>query len=56
MKWKGNHPTVTRIEKEYPTGVIVPKNEMQEINKRLERSETLRKHDILIRPKSPRGR
>jgi hypothetical protein len=56
MKWKGNHPTVMRTEKDYPTGITVPKAEMREINKRLERSETIGKYDILIRPKCPRGR
>ena len=39
-----------------PTGVIVPKQEMTEINKRLIRSELLPSYDILIMPKRPRGR
>lgn len=56
MKWKGMHPTVMQIEGEYPTGVIVPKDEMKELNKRLERSETLGKYDIVIKPQKPRGR
>jgi len=56
MKWKGLHPTVLRIEGEYPTGIIVPKDEMEKINQRLERSETLGKYDIVIKPKRPRGR
>lgn len=56
MRWKGDHPTVDRIEGDYPTGVKVPKAEMKLINERLERSESLRKYDILIRPKKPRGR
>lgn len=56
MKWKGEHPTVMRIQGDYPTGIIVPKEEMKQINQRLERSETLRKYDIVIKPKRPRGR
>jgi hypothetical protein len=56
MKWKGMHPTVMPIEGDYPIGVIVPKNEMKELNKRLERSATLRKYDIVIKPKKLRGR
>ena len=56
MTWKGAHPTVMQMEGDYPTGVIVPKAEMTELNKRLERSATLRKYDILIKPKCPRGR
>ncbi len=50
------HPTVMRIEGDYPTGIIVPKDEMKQINKRLERSEILGKYDIVIKPKHPRGR
>lgn len=56
MKWKGSHPTVMRIEGDYPTGIIVPKEEMKQINQRLERSETLQKYDIVIKPKRSRGR
>jgi len=56
MTWKGLHPEVDRIEGDYPTGVIVPKAEMQELNKRLERLASLPKYDITIKPKRPRGR
>lgn len=56
MKWKRMHPTVMLIEGDYPTGVIVPKDEMKQLNKRLERSKTLAKYDIVITPKKPRGR
>ncbi len=56
MTWKQQHPAVFKNENEYPTGVIVPKPEMMQLNKRLQRSETLRKYDILIKPKTPRGR
>jgi transposase len=56
MTWHGCHPQVDRIDGDYPTGVIVPKAEMNELNKRLERSTTLAKYDITIKPKKPRGR
>ena len=56
MTWKGQHPTVMKLDGDYPIGVIVPKKEMMELNKRLERSETLAKYDILIQPAIPRGR
>ena len=56
MNWKGQHPAVMQIDGDYPTGVIVPRQEMKELSKRLERSETLGKYDILIRPTTPRGR
>ncbi len=56
MTWKGLHPGVDRIEGDYPTGVIVPKAEMQKLNKRLERLVSLPKYDITIKPKRPRGR
>ena len=54
--WHGRHPTVLQMQGDYPTGVIVPKAEMKELNKRLERSESLGKYDIIIRPVKPRGR
>ena len=56
MKWKGAHPTVMQLEGDYPTGVIVPKAEMKELNKRLERSQSLGKYSIIIRPLQPCGR
>ena len=56
MTWTGQHPEVDRIEGDYPTGVIVPKAEMKRLNIRLERSPTLPKYDITIKPKRPRGR
>ena len=56
MTWKGQHPRVQRLEGNYPTGVIVPRHEMQRLNPRLERSTMLGKYDITIRPKRPRGR
>ena len=54
--WKGKHPSIVLVEGTYPTGVIVPKKEMNEINKRIIRSEKLPSYDILVLPKRPRGR
>lgn len=56
MMWHRRHPQVHQIEGEYPTGVKVPKTEMQQLNKRLIRSATLSKYDITIKPKRSRGR
>ena len=56
MTWKSQHPSVHRIDGDYPIGVKVPKAEMKQLNTRLERSATLPKYDITIRPKRPRGR
>lgn len=50
MTWKGRHPTVTRLDGDYPDGVIVPKAEMRTYNARLQRSATLPKYDITIKP------
>lgn len=52
MKWKGRHPTVKRLDGEYPDGVRVAPKEMKEYEARLERSATLPKYDITIKPKS----
>ena len=56
MKWKGAHPTVMQLEGDYPTGVIVPKDEMKILNKRLERSQSLGKYSIIIKPLHPGSR
>jgi transposase len=52
MKWKGQHPTVKRLDGEYPNGVRVAAKEMREYEARLERSATLSKYDIIIKPKT----
>jgi transposase len=52
MRWKGRHPTVKRLDGEYPDGVIVPAKEMKAIEERLERSTTLPKYDITIKPRA----
>lgn len=52
MTWKGRHPTVERLEGEYPDGVRVAAKEMKAYEARLERSEALPKYDITIKPRS----
>ena len=52
MKWKGRHPTVKRLHGTYPDGVRVPAKEMKLIEARLQRSATLPKYDITIKPKA----
>ena len=55
MTWKKMHPTVELLPGDYATKVRVPRNEMKQYECRLERSATLPKYDIIIRPKKPRG-
>jgi hypothetical protein len=50
MTWKGHHPTVRRLEGVYPDGVRLTAKEMRPIEARLERSTTLPKYDIVIKP------
>jgi hypothetical protein len=52
MRWKGRHPMVKRLAGEYPDGVRVPAKEMKQIEARLERSATLPKYDITIKPRA----
>ena len=52
MSWRGRHPTVKRLSGEYPDGVRVPRKEMKAIEARLQRSATLPKYDITIRPRA----
>ena len=54
MKWCGQHPTLKRLHGEYLAGVRLTKNEMKPYETRLERSKTLPKYDIVIRPKQPK--
>jgi len=51
MTWKGQHPTVKRLSGEYPEGVRGAAQEMREVEARLERSTTLPKYDITIKPR-----
>jgi hypothetical protein len=52
MIWKGRHPTVRRLEGEYPDGVSVPAKEMKQYEARLERSASLPAYDITIKPRT----
>jgi transposase len=56
MTWRGEHPEVYHLEDDYATEAPVTTAEMKQISARLERSETLPKYDITIRPTKPRGR
>jgi hypothetical protein len=51
MTWKGSHPTVRQLDGVYPDGVRPTAKEMRPIEARLERSSTLPKYDIVIKPK-----
>ena len=51
MTWRGRHPIVKRLCGEHPDGVKVPAKEMKEVETRLERSKTLPKYDIAIKPR-----
>ena len=51
MKWRGRHPTVKHLDGEYPNGVRVAAKEMEEYEARFERSATLSKYDITIKPR-----
>ena len=53
MSWKGKHPEVKELEGEYPAGVRLTKKEMKPHEARLERSKTLPKYDITIKPRLP---
>jgi len=50
MTWKGQSPTVSHLEGVYREGIRLTKAEMKPIEARLERSKTLPKYDITIRP------
>ena len=56
MTWRGEHPEVHQLEDDYATEAPVTRAEMKQINARLQRSKTLPKYDITIRPTKPRGR
>jgi hypothetical protein len=50
MTWKGRHPTVRVLLGKYRDGVCVPAKEMKSFEARLQRSATLPKYDITIKP------
>ena len=55
MTWKGHPPTVLPLEGDYRNGVRLTKAEMKPIEARLERSKTLPKYDIIIKPMKTSG-
>ena len=52
MTWMKKHPVVKRLCGDYPVGVRLTKKEMKPYEARLQRSTTLRKYDITIKPQS----
>src|SRR5260370_36551372 len=54
MTWQGGHPVAKRLHGAYPAGARLTKKEMKPYEARLERSKTLPKYDILIKPKTPK--
>jgi hypothetical protein len=52
MTWKRRHPTVKCLEGEYANGVRVAAKEMRAYEARLQRSVTLPKYDIKIKPRT----
>ena len=56
MTWRDEHPEVHHIAHNYDAEVAVTNAEMKRINTRLQRSTTLPKYDITIKPTRMRGR
>ena len=56
MTWRGAPPVGDELEGTYSHGVRLTKAQMRPIEARLERSKTLPKHDITIRPTTAAGR
>jgi hypothetical protein len=52
MTWQRKHPEVKQLEGAYPDGVRLTKKEMKPYEARLERSKSLPKYDITIKPKT----
>lgn len=50
MTWNGVPPQVLQIDKTYEKGVTISNTEWKQLEARLERSATLPKWDVLIRP------
>jgi hypothetical protein len=51
MTWCGQHPTVKRLEGTYTKHATVSNKEWKQYETRLERSKSLPKYDIVIKPK-----
>ncbi len=56
MTWCGERPKVLHLAHNYDDEVDVTNAEMKRINERLQRSKTLPKYDITIKPTKDRGR
>jgi hypothetical protein len=56
MTWRGQTPVVKRLHGDYPDGVRLSRSQMKPYERRLQRSETLRKYDITIKPLQAAGR
>jgi hypothetical protein len=50
MTWQGKHPDLKVLHGEYPDGVRLSKSQMKPYEARLQRSESLPKYDITIKP------
>ena len=50
LRWCGQGPTVKRLHGDYPAGVKLTRSQMKPYEARLERSKTLPKYDITIKP------
>lgn len=50
MTWRKMHPVVKRLEGDYRKGVRLSRKEMKPFEARLQRSATLPKYDITIKP------
>jgi Rhodopirellula transposase DDE domain len=50
MTWKGRHPDVVHLDREYIKGVKVPKAVMEQVKAHLKRLPTLPKWDVTITP------
>jgi hypothetical protein len=50
MTWRKQHPVVKRVQGTYAEGVRLSKKEMKPYEARLERSATLPKYDLTIKP------
>ena len=55
MTWMKKHPVVKSLAGEYPNGVRLSRQEMKPYQARLERSATLPKYDITIKPRLARS-
>lgn len=51
MVWCGKRPTVKRLHGDYPDGVRLSRSQMKPYEKRLQRSKSLPKYDIIIKPR-----